>query len=97
MVQSPSCPERPLPPAPEAKPPFLKIPLKVAARPYPMTHAFSSSVLSHSQIGPAPSSVPLFSRPDFRGHLPQVWADIKDTAAAREPEAGCSLCAPQGG
>lgn len=46
---------------------------------------------------PVPSSVLLLYRPDFRGHLPQVWADIKDTAAAGEPEAGCSLCAPQGG
>lgn len=36
-------------------------------------------------LGPAPSSAPLLSRPDFGGHLPQVWADVEDPEAAGEP------------
>lgn len=46
---------------------------------------------------PQPGSAPPLSRPDFRGHLPQVRADLEDAAAAGEPAAGRSLCAPQGG
>lgn len=39
-------------------------------------------------FGPAPNSAPPLSRPDLRGHLPQVWANLEDAAAAGESAAG---------